>query len=317
MKKKYYLIAVKLNNRSFITPDPPIYDLSEAESLASKYFKSGQWQGVEIVTVWHDGTEIERHEYKVNKNPKIIEADSYSSYFTGEPGKERKRKKRKPSTGEKVIFRKWWNRGVTYIDPDDYEIIALFPEIDVGMGYIQSYMHVGQHGHANYDWVMSQTEPATPSEYRDLKKELEHIGYKLRVINIHRKKDQFKYMSKLADMLMGPVSLSYNEWAKAKFKEVGIKAMEELGWLLELNRFETRFNPGGIAVSGDIVLMGMWNRYIGIYVLLNKGVMRSGYYRAIQHMQDYTGGVNHQLSYRLLKYPYRLKTLMMKLKGNL
>ena len=70
----------------------------------------------------------------------------------------------------KVIFRKWQNG----------DIIALFPEdpSDVHGRYCNSYMHVGQHGGADYG-LINTTKPATPTEYKDLARELRQIGYKL------------------------------------------------------------------------------------------------------------------------------------------
>ncbi|MCK5611634.1 hypothetical protein KAR91_57720 [Candidatus Pacearchaeota archaeon] len=59
------------------------------------------------------------------------------------------------------------------------EVIALFPQIANRLdGYLcQSYMHIGQHGAANIDVVVSQTRLATEQEYESLLKELEQIGY--------------------------------------------------------------------------------------------------------------------------------------------
>ena len=77
--------------------------------------------------------------------------------------------------GEPVIFRK----------DKDGDIVALFPNIAAEQpgGYlITSYQHIGQHGDADYDYVISQTTPAKLAEYKDLKEELEEIGYDLRVM---------------------------------------------------------------------------------------------------------------------------------------
>lgn len=70
---------------------------------------------------------------------------------------------------ELVIFR-------VYPDGD---VIALFPLIAVDTlgGNCQSYMHVGQHGAANPNIVVSQTKLATPNQYEDLLGELKRIGY--------------------------------------------------------------------------------------------------------------------------------------------
>jgi hypothetical protein len=69
----------------------------------------------------------------------------------------------------KVIFRKFKGG----------EIIALFPAI-VGdnnpYATCESYMHIGQHGSASVDLILS-TKPAKPEEYAPLLNELKSIGY--------------------------------------------------------------------------------------------------------------------------------------------
>jgi len=72
-----------------------------------------------------------------------------------------------------VVFRKF----------KDGDIIALFPyDVDYPNGDISSYMHIGQHGAANYNYVMKDTVAAIKAEYDDLKEELENRGYNLKVI---------------------------------------------------------------------------------------------------------------------------------------
>ena len=63
----------------------------------------------------------------------------------------------------KVNFRKW---------KDTKDVIALFPEDDAGQGLCGSYMHVGQHGGADYHGVIAATTPAMPDDYADLAAEL-------------------------------------------------------------------------------------------------------------------------------------------------
>ena len=70
----------------------------------------------------------------------------------------------------KVIFRKF----------EDGEIIALFPEQKLGNGLIGSYMHIGQHSPAS-EFIVDDTTLATEDEYRELKAELESIGYHLEI----------------------------------------------------------------------------------------------------------------------------------------
>lgn len=71
-----------------------------------------------------------------------------------------------------VIFRKWKNG----------DILALFPTTagTNDSDTCDSYEHVGQHGSASI-WLAQVTVPASPSEYRALKRELESIGYCLTI----------------------------------------------------------------------------------------------------------------------------------------
>lgn len=67
-----------------------------------------------------------------------------------------------------VVFRKY----------RDGEIIALFPTLPGGRpGECMSYVHLGQHGAADYGHVIRSTFPARPDEYTDLQAELVRVGY--------------------------------------------------------------------------------------------------------------------------------------------
>ncbi len=64
----------------------------------------------------------------------------------------------------------------------DDAIVALFPaEVNYPDGACESYMHIGQHGAADYSHCLRITRPATPAEYAPLKRELEGIGYELEI----------------------------------------------------------------------------------------------------------------------------------------
>lgn len=81
----------------------------------------------------------------------------------------------------KVIFRKY----------RDGQIIALFPDETWNRhdGSITSYMHIGQHGAADYAGVITATRPAREEEYCDLLAELKVIGYDdLRIVQRARLK---------------------------------------------------------------------------------------------------------------------------------
>jgi len=75
----------------------------------------------------------------------------------------------------KVIFRVY----------RDGQVIALFPEIAVVFyeDYCLSYMHIGQHGGADYRQVVQITKSATLEQYASLFEELESIGYNLKAYN--------------------------------------------------------------------------------------------------------------------------------------
>ena len=61
------------------------------------------------------------------------------------------------------------------------EVLALFPDFpEYEKNMITSYAHIGQHCNA-HKALMRRKSLAEP-QYRDLKRELEMIGYKLQVI---------------------------------------------------------------------------------------------------------------------------------------
>lgn len=75
---------------------------------------------------------------------------------------------------ETVILRRW--RG------EPKSVIALLPDIPADdSGHIQPYEHIGQHGGADYNLVISRTVPAYEHEddAKDLLKELQGRGYEL------------------------------------------------------------------------------------------------------------------------------------------
>jgi len=63
------------------------------------------------------------------------------------------------------------------------EVLALFPyDIYNHIGLVNSYMHVGQHSGEDYSSCIERSKPATEKESKDLKKELESIGYNLTIV---------------------------------------------------------------------------------------------------------------------------------------
>lgn len=72
-----------------------------------------------------------------------------------------------------VVFRKY----------PDGEIVALFPHEKWNLKGTECacYHHIGQHGGAEYEFVINRTVPATEAEYKELFEELEERGYNLAV----------------------------------------------------------------------------------------------------------------------------------------
>jgi len=107
--------------------------------------------------------------------------------------------------------------------------------------------------------------------------------------------------------MLSDESGSYNEHFKQKLKLIGKKAMKELAMLLELKEWDIHFNPGGIAFSGDLSLMGMWEEGNGVYVTMNKDFPGQAYgdfyFRSIKDMKDFTGGTNCWMRFALLRFP--------------
>jgi hypothetical protein len=128
-----------------------------------------------------------------------------------------------------------------------------------------------------------------------------------------------KNLRELAFLMTNGEEGRYNEEFKKKFKTVGLKAMKELACLLELKEFDVHFNPAGIACSGDLTLIGMWEEGKGIYITMNKDFPNKPWgdvlYRTVKHMKDWTGGGNNYFEFDLLGSPNGLKERIMNLRG--
>ena len=78
----------------------------------------------------------------------------------------------------------------------------------------------------------------------------------------------------------------YNEEEKAEYKRLALSYLRELAKKLELPRgsYNIRFNPGGIAVSGDAI----FHHDKFYFVISECGAM----WRRCKGQKDYTGGQN-------------------------
>lgn len=88
-------------------------------------------------------------------------------------------------------------------------------------------------------------------------------------------KSQEKNMRRLAELFSQDLSYIWGEnesgpnGAKKQFLNTGRAFLRALGKDLGLRDAEARSNPGGIAVSGDCSLIGMWQTN-GLYVQIGR-----------------------------------------------
>lgn len=64
------------------------------------------------------------------------------------------------------------------------DLFAIFPEVNEGHNVYAIYSHKGQHSSAHMDYI-KESELAAPSQYMELKSELESLGYDLRILNFY------------------------------------------------------------------------------------------------------------------------------------
>ena len=117
-------------------------------------------------------------------------------------------------------------------------------------------------------------------------------------------KSQETNMRRLADLLSRDLGYIWGEnergpnGAKKTFLNLGKVFLRALSKDLGLRDAKVTSNPGGIAVSGDCSLIGMWEDG-GIYIQLSQpccGRERVFLYRTVRHPRDYTGGHNNFLT---------------------
>ncbi len=85
--------------------------------------------------------------------------------------------------------------------------------------------------------------------------------------------------------------------AKKQFHTKSAAFLRALGNDLGFTEFKVSNNYGGIAVSGEITLMGMWGYGNGLYLQIFQSVTsrQEFLYRTISHIKDYNGGHNQWL----------------------
>lgn len=133
---------------------------------------------------------------------------------------------------------------------------------------------------------------------------------------------QEKNMRKLAELLSHDLGYIWGEREsgpngdKKTFLKTGKTFLWNLSKDLKLCDAKISVNPGGIAVSGECSLIGMWNDGNGgIYVQLSQSSFDREnvlLYRRVQSISDSTGGQNNFVSLNVLQrayYPWLLDTL--------
>lgn len=142
-------------------------------------------------------------------------------------------------------------------------------------------------------------------------------------MSIQSQKKNMKIIHDLVSQNLGYISgerESGPNGAKRQFHTKSAAFLRALGMDLGLKPFSVTNNPAGIAVSGEITLMGMWNDNNGLYLQISQPVTnrQSFLYRHISHMKDYTGGSNQWLSCDLFangEYEKLMNTLLALRKG--
>lgn len=61
------------------------------------------------------------------------------------------------------------------------EVLAVFPDTYEKSGFLMCYARLGQHSYAHTDYLKG-LKPATKEQYKELKNELETIGYNLEIL---------------------------------------------------------------------------------------------------------------------------------------
>lgn len=91
---------------------------------------------------------------------------------------------------------------------------------------------------------------------------------------------------------------------KEQYLKMGRSVLRAIAKHLNLTEYKVRVNKAGIAVSGDITLIGLGNESKGIYISMSSpmlyGTPPEFLYRSVSHMKDFTGGINRFMTYQNL-----------------
>lgn len=133
-------------------------------------------------------------------------------------------------------------------------------------------------------------------------------------------KSQENNMRRLADLLSRDLSYIFGDREtgpngdKRVFLHVGKTFLCALGKDLGLRDVQVKANPGGIAVSGECTLYGMWEDS-GIFIQISQPCCQRHHvllFRSIRSLKDHKGGHNHYVCLNELavrSYPWLLTEL--------
>lgn len=134
-------------------------------------------------------------------------------------------------------------------------------------------------------------------------------------------------MRRLGELLSHNLGYIYGEresgpnGEKKEFLDKGKRFLTQLGADLGFTEMKVNKNPAGIAVSGEVTLMGMWNEGNGLYVQLSEPAISDWcvLYRECRHLKDYGHGNNRFMGYGFLQegdYAALLRSLQLVNKAN-
>lgn len=86
--------------------------------------------------------------------------------------------------------------------------------------------------------------------------------------------------------------VGYNVVAKKHFEQDSRRFLKTLARKLNLLTYDITYNKGGIAVSGETVLIGAYDNGKHVYVTMSTPSSNGIMFRKISHAKDYQGGVN-------------------------
>lgn len=115
------------------------------------------------------------------------------------------------------------------------------------------------------------------------------------------------HMKRQAELLAGLSRQELNGYSvgtaanKEAYLKIGRSVLRAMAKHYQFTNGKVSVNPAGVAVSGDITLIGMFDDSRGIYICMSSPMLFGGtpefYYRSVRHIKDYTGGVNHRMTY--------------------